>query len=112
MITNATKKFIIKNKIKKGIPLSDEELSWSRELCVSAKEHKEKKVRRNFSAKDKAKFAIEQRGGDKWMQKWIDWEDKSIPLGKRRVAYVRYLMMVHGVDLITAKQRSIKIIKS
>jgi len=46
------------------------------------------------------------------MQKWIDWEDKSIPLGKRRVAFVRYLTMVHGVDLTTAKQRSIKIIKS
>ena len=113
MISNATKKFIVKNKVKKGIPLSEEQMIWQRELCVSlpAKERK-KKVRKEYSPKDKAKYAIQQRGGDKWMQKWIDWDDESIPIGKRRVAYVRYLTMVHGIDLDTAKKRSIRFIKN
>ena len=45
------------------------------------------------------------------MQKWIDWDDVAIPIGKRRVAYARYLMMVHGLKLAEAKSRSLKFIK-
>lgn len=63
-----------------------------------------------YTPKEKARFAIEQRGGDKWMQKWIDWDDRSIPVGKRRVAFVRFLVMTKGVPLEVAKRRSLKII--
>lgn len=68
-----------------------------------------KRVR--YTPKQKAQYAIEQRAGDKWMQKWIDFDDKSIPVGKRRVAYVRYLTMVKHVPLDIAKGKSLKVIK-
>lgn len=111
MISKATRRFIVTNKLKQGLPLTEEQIQWQKELgiTISAKEPKERNVR--HTPKDKAKFAVEQRGGKKWMQKWIDWDDIAIPIGKRRVAYARYLMMVHGLKLAQAKSRSLKFIK-
>ena len=62
--------------------------------------------RRELTPKDKARYAVQQRGGDLWMQQWIDWDDKSIPVGKRRVAFVRYLTMTKGFSLESAKYRA------
>lgn len=59
-----------------------------------------------YTPKEKAQYAVEQRGGDLWMQKWIDWNDKAIPVGKRRVAFVRYLTMTKGYTLERAKYES------
>ena len=68
-----------------------------------------------FSPKEKAKFAIDHRrdleGKErKWMQCWIDWNDKNIPIGKRRVAFVRYLTMTKGLTLDEAKYQAKKYI--
>ena len=41
-----------------------------------------------------------------WMQQFIDWKDKTIPIGKRRVAYTRYLMMKFNYSLERAKYYS------
>lgn len=111
MISKASREYIVKNKIRKGIPLTDEERSWCIEV-PTPKEKANKTMEKTYTPKEKAKYAIEQRGGDLWMQKWIDWDDKSIPVGKRRVAYVRYLVMVKGVSLQVAKLKSVKFIKA
>lgn len=65
-----------------------------------------KPKRLELTPKDRARYAVEHNGGDLWMQKWIDWDDKSIPVGKRRVAFVRYLTMTKGLSLAAAKYRS------
>lgn len=86
-------------------------MQWQKELgiTISAKGPKERNVR--HTPKDKAKFAVEQRNGKKWMQKWIDWDDVANPLGKRRLAYAMYLMMVHGFTVAEATSRSLEFIK-
>lgn len=33
----------------------------------------------------------------------IDWDDQSIPLGKRKVAFVKWLMQKRKVSMIQAK---------
>ena len=122
-ITQQQRIAIAKKKIR-GIELTEEEKSIDVQICgvqaecdaepVKAKEKpkrrpvakKERKVR---TAKDKAKYAITQKAKGlekpKWMQEWIDYTDKSIPLGKRRVAYVRYLTH-KGRSLAEAKYQS------
>lgn len=68
-----------------------------------------RKLTDHEKAKNRAKRTIEKYPkGDKWMQKWIDWEDKAIPLGMRRVAYVRYQTMVKGMTLKEAKYYAVK----
>lgn len=70
-----------------------------------------KELNEHEKAKRRAKRAIENHPrGDKWMQKWIDWEDKDIPIGRRRVAYVRYQTMVHKMPLEKAKYYASKYI--
>lgn len=70
-----------------------------------------KKLTDHEKAKNKAKKTIEKYPrGDKWMQKWIDWEDLTIPVGMRRVAYVRYQMMVKGMNMTKAKYYAVKYI--
>ena len=122
-ITQQQRSAVAKKKIR-GIELTEEEKRIDIEIfgvqaeCdaepVKAQEKpkrkpvakKERKVR---TAKDKAKYAITQKAKGlekpKWMQEWIDFTDKSIPLGKRRVAYVRYLTN-KGWSLAEAKYRS------
>ena len=122
-ITQQQRIAVAKKKIR-GIELTEEEKRIDIEICgvqaecdaepVKAQEKpkrkpvakKERKVR---TAKDKAKYAITQKAKGlekpKWMQEWIDFTDKSIPLGKRRVAYVRYLTN-KGWSLAEAKYRS------
>lgn len=60
---------------------------------------------------NKEKFAVEQRGWEKWMQECLYWDDVANPLGKRRVAYAMYLMMVHGFTVAEATSRSLEFIK-
>lgn len=122
-ITQQQRIAIAKKKIR-GIELTEEERRIDLEICgvqaecdaqpVKAQKRpkrkpvakKERKVR---TAKDKAKYAITQKANGlerpKWMQEWIDYTDKSIPLGKRRVAYVRYLTH-KGRSLAEAKYQS------
>ena len=111
MISKATRRFIVTNKLKQGLPLTEEQMQWQKELgiTISAKEPKERNVR--HTPKDKAKFAVEQRGVEKLMQKCLYWDDVANPLGKRMVAYAMYLMMVHGFTLAEATSRSLKFIK-
>lgn len=99
-----------KNKQRKGWELTDEEKRILFEANAYTPRKRTPKKRIVFSPKDKAKYAIEKRGGEKWMQQWIDWEDKSIPLGMRRVAFVRYMTMVKGKTLQQAKYDSVKYI--
>lgn len=113
--SKSSKQWILANKRQRGIPLTDEELEWEREL-YQPKEKKPRKERAKETEaakrKRRAKYAIEKRAEalekPKWMQKWIDFSDPSLPLGKRRVAYVRYLMMYKKLDLNTAKRLSIR----
>ena len=72
---------------------------------------RKEKERKTYTPKDKARYAIEKRGGELWMQKWIDWDDTSIPIGKRRVAYVRYLTMTQGYSIDKAKLQSKRVIR-
>ena len=70
---------------------------------------------KKYTPKEKEKFAIENRRDlvgkkKKWMQEWIDWRDKTIPIGRRRVAYVRYLTMTKGMTLDAAKYQAKKYI--
>jgi hypothetical protein len=37
------------------------------------------------------------------MTEHIDWNDESVPLGKRKVAFVKWLMQVRKVPMIQAK---------
>lgn len=99
------------NKLKQGLPLTEEQMQWQKELgiTISAKEPKERNVR--HTPKDKAKFAVEQRGVEKLMQKCLYWDDVAIPLDKRRVAYAMYLMMEHGLTFALAKWMSLEFIK-
>ena len=131
--SKSSKQWILSNKKSRGIPLTDEELEWERELYQPKEKKprkelewerelyqpKEKKPRKERAKeteaakrKRRAKYAIEKRAEalekPKWMQKWIDFSDPSLPLGKRRVAYVRYLMMYKKLDLNTAKRLSIR----
>jgi len=101
-----------KRKTAKGLPVTDEE----RNAYLASRNHpprprKAARPRKTITPKDKARYAIEQMGGELWMQKWIDWDDKSIPIGKRRVAYVRYLTMTKGYSLDQAKRASVKFIR-
>lgn len=113
--SKSTKQWILANKKKRGFPLTDEEREWERELYPS-RETKPRKGRPKETEADKrkrrAKYAIEKRAEaiekPKWMQKWVDFTDPSVPIGKRRVAYVRYLMMHKKLDLATAKRLSLK----
>ena len=111
MINKASRRFIVMNKLKQGLPLTEEQMQWQKELgiTISAKEPKKRNVR--HTPKDKAQFAVEQRGGKKWIQKCLYWDDITIPLGKRRVAYAMYLMMVHGLTFSLAKIMSLEFIK-
>lgn len=117
-MSKETQLFIARTKAAKGLPITDEQARLLQEADKPKpkrertprppREPKPKKPKlREFTAKDKAKYAVEQRGGELWMQKWIDWNDKAIPVGKRRVAFVRYLTMVKGYSLDDAKQRSL-----
>lgn len=113
--SKSSKEWILANKKRRGIPLTDEELEWEREF-YQPKEKKPRKGRPKETEADKrkrrAKYAIEKRTEaiekPRWMQKWIDFTDPSLPIGKRRVAYVRYLMMHKKLDLATAKRLSVK----
>ena len=104
-----------KRKTAKGLPLTDEEKQALLEKTNQPKKPRKMKgpvkAKRTPSPKDKAKYAIEQKGGTLWMQKWIDWDNKEIPVGKRRVAYVRYLTMTKGYTLDRAKLASKKFIQ-
>lgn len=86
-------------------------MQWQKELgiTISTKEPKERNVR--HTPKDKAKFAVEQRGVEKLMQKRLYWDDVAIPIGKRRFGYAMYLMMVHGLPFALAKIMSLEFIK-
>lgn len=111
-----------KRKTAKGLPLTEEEKQALLEKTNQPKKPRKRKepvtakrapspAKWTPSPKDKAKYAIEQKGGTLWMQKWIDWDDKEIPVGKRRVAYVRYLTMTKGYTLDRAKLASKKFIQ-
>ena len=39
-----------------------------------------------------------------WTNEYIDWNDKSIPLGKRKVVFVKWLMKVKKLQLDEAKR--------
>lgn len=125
-ITQRQRITIAKKKIR-GIDLTAEELemdkyltrnSWIDFPVEKVEEVKKgsltmlKPVRKKrHTRKEKALYAIEKRAesldNPKWMQKPIDYTDKSIPLGKRRVAYVRYLTH-KGKSLAEAKYESVK----
>ena len=113
--SKSSKQWILSNKKSRGIPLTDEELEWEREL-YRPKEKRPRKAREKETEaakrKRRARYAIEKRAesieNPRWMQKWIDFSDSSLPLGKRRVAYVRYLMMTRKLDLNTAKWLSVR----
>lgn len=113
--SKSSKQWILANKKQRGIPLTNEELEWERELYrPKEKTPRKERAKETEAAKRKrrAKYAIEKRAEThekpKWMQKWIDFSDSSLPLGKRRVAYVRYLMMQKKLDLKTAKRLSLR----
>ncbi|MEE1324927.1 MAG: hypothetical protein U0K19_05025 [Bifidobacteriaceae bacterium] len=118
--SKSTKLWILQNKKSRGIELTPEELGWEVELRapVEGSPKKERKPRATLSEHDKkkrrAKRAVEAlaaaKDKPKWMQQWIDWEDRTIPVGKRRVAYVRYMTIVRGMSLRKAKALSVKII--
>lgn len=118
--SKSTKLWILQNKKSRGIELTPEELGWEAELRapVEGSPKKERKPRATLSEHDKkkrrAKRAVEAlaaaKDKPKWMQQWIDWEDRTIPVGKRRVAYVRYMTIVRGMSLRKAKALSVKII--
>lgn len=76
-------------KTAKGIPVSKEE--------QEAYNHRDYHPQRTSRQKQSDKL---------WMQQFIDWKDKTIPVGKRRVAYVRYLMMKFNYSLERAKYYS------
>ena len=82
---------IARARQSKGLPLTERQ----KELLYESKFPKPKKPRaprvkteaeiardKHKKAKRRAKFAINCNEGDKWFQKWIDWEDKTIPVGK------------------------------
>lgn len=89
--------------------LSRQSLEYIAKRKKLNEERTEKRKKR--TPKDRAKYAIEQKNGKKWMQKWIDWDDSSVPVGRRRVAFVRYLTMVHKMRLDEAKLLSTRKIK-
>ena len=132
--SKSAKLWILQNKKSRGIELTPEELGWEAELrapaegvtrkerkpraTLSEHEKKKRKPRATLSEHEKkkrrAKRAVESlaaaKDKPKWMQQWIDWEDRTIPVGKRRVAYVRYMTIVRGMSLRKAKALSVKII--
>ena len=118
--SKSAKLWILQNKKSRGIELTPEELGWEAELRAPAEgvTRKERKPRATLSEHEKkkrrAKRAVESlaaaKDKPKWMQQWIDWEDRTIPVGKRRVAYVRYMTIVRGMSLRKAKALSVKII--
>ena len=110
---------IAKKKIR-GLPLTDEEKAFdakqlkqkrytAKEKAIDTKQSKP--VKKRYTAKEKALWAIDKRcqniDNPKWMQKPIDFNDKTIPVGKRRVAYVRYLTY-KGHSLAYAKYEAVK----
>ena len=118
--SKSAKLWILQNKKSRGIEMTPEELGWEAELRAPAEgaTRKERKPRATLSEHEKkkrrAKRAVESlaaaKDKPKWMQQWIDWEDRTIPVGKRRVAYVRYMTIVRGMSLRKAKALSVKII--
>ena len=120
----------IAKKVIRGIELTDEEKVIYAQICeicskwaeYDTKKEKaqekpkrkpvgQKQTKKRYTRKEKALFAIEKRAegleNPKWMQNPIDFTDKSIPLGKRRVAYVRYLTH-KGMSLSEAKYESVR----
>ena len=81
-------------KTAKGIPVSKEE--------QEAYNHRDYHPQRTSRKKPSASIQSDKL----WMQQFIDWKDKTIPVGKRRVAYVRYLMMKFNYSLERAKYYS------
>ena len=37
------------------------------------------------------------------MSEYIDWNDESVPIGKRKVAFVKWLMQKRKVSMVQAK---------
>lgn len=123
-ITQKQRITIAKKKIR-GIELTEEERRMDEQICgkqdepvVAVQKIKKDKLtilkpvrQKRHTRKEKALYAIEKRAegldNPKWMQRPIDYTDKSIPLGKRRVAYVRYLTH-KGKSLAEAKYESVK----
>lgn len=120
-ITKQQRITIAKKKIR-GLELTEEEKAIDKQLCgwmddLPEPQPKTKQIRprrKHYTPLEKAEYAVNKRAesleNPRWMQKFISWKDKRNPIGKRRVAYVRYLTMTKGMSLRQAKYEAVKYI--